>query len=772
MKRYPIVNQRRNPSPSIQNSSRNRFGIGTLAIGLLAAMIGTASSADVSFISVLKGQRFDQISPTLVIMEDSEDSAGSLAFEAFAVGDASASIVSGNVQIPGGDTIPLGRENPTDSEFGYEYKTQTLMELDASKPNGTYTFQLTTKNDGVRTVSLNLLGDAYPNVPQITNYTHLQSVPNTAVPVTIQWTPMTGGTLNDFIMLSVTDSDTGQDVYESGMPGENGALNGTSTQDTLLANTLLPGHRYEAELLFIKLVYADGATYPGCQAVAGYYKVVSFPIQATATPGVALGARFEDAIPQNQTWDVARDSAIAFRFSHPMDPNHSVVSWIGTGVDSDAFEHEWVDGNRVLLCKYDFDLPANIDIQWLLDLGGFYDAAGFPLVNAAEGPAVGSFHTSSDPAESPPDANSLYLVKFQEFQQTGDSPVSSGGFGCLLEVELNAFNRVKQATVTVDANSRSGTLPNDDGWDPAMEIEAMYASKADLDLFFANGDFTFDLTTFADGAQSVTLSLGAADDYPAAPTVTNLPALQAIDVATDTTITWTALAGWSSTLAIDSGIIELEIENEQGNDVFYLENEDFTSGAQCTIPAGTLSPGRTYQVEVVFTKIKDLDDTSYAGVLSGGGFSSITSFTIQTSGDPVMPEILVEKSGEDLNLHFTAGQSNWCYIIESSRDMQRWVSLEQMQWGEGGASYYDNDARYLGFRFYRIRDCAKGEQIQWNRSIQGTVWTNDTQSTPVAGAVVGTSMDGQTVVTDGNGQFFLETDTPNGSGMYTITVTS
>ncbi len=94
-----------------------------------------------------------------------------------------------------------------------------------------------------------------------------------------------------------------------------------------------------------------------------------------------------------------------------------------------------------------------------------------------------------------------------------------------------------------------------------------------------------------------------------------------------------------------------------------------------------------------------------------------------------------------------------------------------MQTG-GDNSYYDNDARYLGLRFYRLRDCAEGEMIQMNRSIQGTVWTDQTQSTPVASATVGTSMDGQTIVTDSNGGFFLETDTPNGSGVYTVHVTS
>lgn len=57
-------------------------------------------------------------------------------------------------------------------------------------------------------------------------------------------------------------------------------------------------------------------------------------------------------------------------------------------------------------------------------------------------------------------------------------------------------------------------------------------------------------------------------------------------------------------------------------------------------------------------------------------------------------------------------------------------------------------------------------------SIGGTVWTDDTKTEPVAGAVVGTSLDGQTTITDTNGNFFLQTDTSGdySSKPYTITI--
>jgi hypothetical protein len=58
-------------------------------------------------------------------------------------------------------------------------------------------------------------------------------------------------------------------------------------------------------------------------------------------------------------------------------------------------------------------------------------------------------------------------------------------------------------------------------------------------------------------------------------------------------------------------------------------------------------------------------------------------------------------------------------------------------------------------------------------TIQGTVWSDNTHTTPVSGAVVGTDLDTQTTVTDNSGCFFLETDTPTiGMSLYTITVTT
>ncbi|MCF7675602.1 MAG: Ig-like domain-containing protein [Akkermansiaceae bacterium] len=742
-----------------------------LALGCLGALAGPVVAADANFIAVVKGQRFVQAGPDLVALTEpnNPDDDREMALEVFADGAAADSLVSGTVELPGGTTLPLAREDPSDSGLAYVYETDQLLDLDTARPNGTYTVNLTTKNDGVNRVDLNLMGDLYPPVPKVTNFTALQTI-NHAADTTVEWSPM-GGEPMDFIQLSVYDTNGNWDeVYSSPGPGEPGALNGASVSSIIPGSRLQPGRTYEAEVLFVKVVDLKTSY---STAIAGYYKVVGFKINTAPLEGVALGAELEAVVPQPQTWDVPRASAVTFRFSRPMNPESYSVNWSINGVSSSNFTYDWLDGNRVLHCKYNTALPANTDINWSLDLTGFRDAAGFPLA----GNPSGSFHTNSDTPASQPDVEGFFVFKMQGFEQTGAAPVSTGMFGCDVAVEPTAYNRVKEpATFTLGGNGFSGRLRPSD-WDAEMYSENTFASKDDLDRFFTNGSVTFNLSTLADGNKTLELDLGSADAYPDAypdaPTVTNLPTLQSINPAADTPITWNALTGWNPDIGVGSGVVELEIDNEQGDEVVWVDHKAISGGTQWTIPAGTLWPGRTYRVSLTFLKITDLDD-SYGAFGGGAGFGSITEFTIKTSGTPAMPNVAIERMWNGMNLNLSGGEPNRNYVVETSSDLQRWLPQQDLWIDQGGASqYYDDDARYLGTRYYRLRDRLPDEQVQPNISIQGTVWTDGSHTTPVAGAVVGTTLDDHTVVTDAAGRFFLESDTKssNGGAEYTITVT-
>ncbi len=248
-------------------------------------LTNTGMAADVNLMVVVKAQQFEQTGPDLVALRnwDQANDDMPLFFEVFAEATAPDSLVSGTVQMPGGTTVPMSR---ADTALWLLYPVDTRLDLDTASPEGTYTLNLTTTNDGVKNISLSLTGDTYPNVPKITNFTALQAVAST-VATTVQWLAMTGGTTSDFIMCSVFDSDTGDPVYQTAGPGAPGALNGTAVQATIPANTLLPGRAYDAEVLFIK-VTSSSNTY--ATALAGYSKNVDFRIQTTALPGVELGS--------------------------------------------------------------------------------------------------------------------------------------------------------------------------------------------------------------------------------------------------------------------------------------------------------------------------------------------------------------------------------------------------------------------------------------------------------------------------------------------------
>ena len=730
-----------------------RKGLG-LATGVLLASL-TAEAADVMFVVVLKGQSFIQTGVNEVALSQ-KDEEKPLNFMVFAEGEASDSVLTASVTVPPtggsstGQSYPLLKDDPMSSNWGFEVKKKHLYDLNAKIPDGHFTIELNTQNDGQQHIGLDLTGGSYPNPPQVTNYAALQSVTHTA-PTLVQWVPMTSGTVSDFIQLEVEDAETGSLVYESPSPGQPGALNGLSVNTSIPAGTFSPGHSYVASLMFAKFVDTDGTSYPGAQGIAGYQKDTRFSIQTSSLPGSALGAQMIESIPGNYVGQVARDSVVAFRFSKSMNPAFTSVAW--TGVPAAGFTYTWVDGNKTLLCKPAANFPADAQITWELDLTGFRDSAGFPLV----GQKSGEFHTSDEAPASPPDADFIYLVKKRDYRQEGSTPHALESYEAGVNVDLTAFNRIKEASVTV--GSFSHTLRREDD-SPEIGWRGAYAATGDVNRFFPNENYELHLSTWADGEKSMTLSFGTSDDYPAVPTVTNWAALQSIDTTMPTTITWTSLAGWSDTPAVGNSMIELSITNEQGKTIYEVSNEDFTSAGQYTIPAGILWPGRSYRVGLQFSKIKAADTSSYAGVTGVAMFTSHTHFKIATAGDPALPKMSLVMLGGNINMHLTNGEPQWSYVLESSRDLLRWLPREQVEVGTNGMYFYDVDSHFLNHRFYRVRDLEDDEQVQIRLAIQGIVWTDDTHSAVVAGAVVSTNLDGQTVVTDSQGKFFLETDTP------------
>ena len=744
-----------------------------------AAWISAAAAADVSFVAVLKGRHFYQKEADLVCLSDwratdqqqgwwfgeDPDSADlPLAYEVFAMESGPGLIQSATVTIPGGSSLPLLREMAGDEELGRDDRYGSPLELDTARPDGTHTVNIQAENDGELAISLNLQGGLYPPVPHVTNHAALQNAGSTA-PIDVTWSPMGGGT-GDFIMLTVIDPSTHDTVYSTGGPGSPGSLDGTATGTQIPNGALLPARDYQAEVLFVRVVNRE--TTP-VMAVAGYYQMTRFRLSTAGLPGSPTGAAFQRSVPENGWWDVPRDSAVAFHFSRPMNPGHA-VAWTINSVADTAFTYEWINFNQTLLCRRTGGFPANAEVAWTLDLGAFRDAANQPL----SGSRSGTFRTDAVDPDSSPDVGGIFVLKQREFVQTGPAPTETGLWDTEIGLSLKAFNRVRSATITMPANGRIGR-PEHSSWDAEFYLDGDFASKTDLDRFFPNGDYTIEMDTLANGSPTVILSLGSADAYPDAPTITNLTALQAVDPAAPVTITWDALPGWSPEPGPGEGLIELEIENAGGWEVVWVEGADLDEGGvSYTIPAGTLWPGRSYQARLSFIRVKDIDTEAYPGTFAAAGFESITAFTVTTTGTPVMPQLTIEPQSPDMRIEASGGEPGRAYVLETSPDLKRWLPQQEVWLADLPHQWTDTDARYLKQRFYRMRDLADGEYAPRHVTIQGTVWTNSLRSTPVAGATVGTSLDGRTTITDAAGKFFLETDTTGdfSSTPYTIIVTS
>lgn len=719
-----------------------------LTAGAMLLATGNLLAQDVGFIGLLKGRHYEQNAPGIVTLAQLNPSEGQapFLFTAMVQGALPNVLGEGTLELPDHSMVNLYYD-PERQILGDDYLSETPLYLDINRPNGDYTLSFVTTNDGPGSVTLSLTGDDYPAAPPvITNFTALQAITNTALPVTIQWSTIPGATSGDYVQLLIRGPGNMQ--WQSIAFGQPGALCGTNTSATLPPNTLSPGLSYHVELMVARAVDSDLSA---AMAVAAYFVQTDFTINTTP-----LYASFDQACPGNGAWDVARNSVISFRFTQPMNPGFMSVNWSGTGLDPDNFSYSWNDGKRVLMCAYSGNLPAGSDLFWTLNLGGFKDASGHALA----GTANGSFRTASGMPLTGDMAKS-FLMKTRYYQQQGSTPESLGLFAAEASVEMTGFNRFRQPA-TVAVSNHVYKLSADD-WDPALKLEVSLSSQAQVDTFFPNGSYTFALPQLSGGTNTFSLDLGSVEDYPATPTVTNLKELQNIDSSNDTVIAWITLSGFSTYPAEGSSIIEVYIcDDEDGDDMYSFSPGDLSITASgITIPANTLWPGRAYRVELIFSNIKDwnfIDQDHF----SAAGFSAITEFAIHTAGTPILPKLNIASQAGGMEVSFEGGEPNRHYVAETSSDLQRWISQFEVTADAFATmmSQQDSDAQYLSSRFYRLRDWTNADGfVQPPVSIQGTVWTDSSHTTPLAGAQVGTSLDGQVTQTDENGRFFLETET-------------
>jgi hypothetical protein len=218
-----------------------------------------------------KVQIFDQISNLTPLA----DSTTPYSFNA-EVREPSSSISSASITPPSGPVVHLSAEGNGSSHFGFQEGFNSRPAMTAVFANHTYTLSL---NDtgGAHAYTLNFTTNSFPtSVPQIFHYAPLQQV-DPSQTLSLTWHPFAGGTSNDFIQLSISDSN-GNNVFSSPQVTSAGALDGTATGVNVPASTLQGGTTYTARLIFAKIVQEDTTDYPGVPGIVAFSNSTTMPI--------------------------------------------------------------------------------------------------------------------------------------------------------------------------------------------------------------------------------------------------------------------------------------------------------------------------------------------------------------------------------------------------------------------------------------------------------------------------------------------------------------
>jgi len=601
-------------------------------LGLLVAALA-APAADVSRYIVAKGQFHQQTntgSPVLqgYVMNVDVQKAGPT------------TVTNAHIKSPANVTNFLSEECQS---WNYEnfYASQAL--LDAAFGNGSYTLTLFTRFDGVRAPVVSVTNNVYPaNAPHVTNYTAAQSI-NPGTNFALGWDPFTGGTVNDFIRLEVRNENGGR-VFETGWPGEPGALNGLSNQVNFSAGTLPPGHTNQAQIFFARgNILTNNPGYPGVLGLGGYFKATALNLRTTGVRDSNAPA-FYAPIPSYAGTNVFLKSAIVFSFDEPMEIGHG-IAW--TGVDPDKFTCVWMNNRQTLACFYATILPAYTLISWELNptngCGSFNDISGNVAYNYAGAPCdnfgalCGSFTTGTNASD--PDVEFFFVAKVQNFLQTGTNAPAppTNGHTFFANATLTGTLTITNATVQPPTGLLRTLGPSFDGDLTDFQLEQSFTNQSSLDTAFTNGPYTVTLWTRFESNRVATLNL-TNNAYPAAtPRISNFNELQNLDATRDFVLKWDAFVGGTT-----NDLIRVALESGQTAGSFDTDlnpaSPDALNGTHTSvlIPAGSLRPGQTYEGNLVFAKRVDRNTTAYPGVTGYAFFGKDTAFTLQLR--PVLTE--------------------------------------------------------------------------------------------------------------------------------------
>ena len=223
---------------------------------------------DVHSFAVTKGAEYIQSSIA-------ESQLSHFVFQANVVAQRPGSVSSVTLLTPGGTLLPLTLQ-ADDQTFAIAAARPSLAELNTAYPDGNYVININGVNDGFRTVTAPLAGQAFPNPPRLNNFEHAGRV-DYFNDFAITWDAFLNGTIDDFIHCSLSGPG-GVPVFRTGEFGQGSALFGLHTEAIIGGETLMPGTYYTGSLLFEKVVNLDDESYPEALGRISYFARTRFSL--------------------------------------------------------------------------------------------------------------------------------------------------------------------------------------------------------------------------------------------------------------------------------------------------------------------------------------------------------------------------------------------------------------------------------------------------------------------------------------------------------------
>jgi hypothetical protein len=236
------------------------------------------------------------------------------------------------------------------------------------------------------------------------------------------------------------------------------------------------------------------------------------------------------------------------------------------------------------------------------------------------------------------DVTLLALGKGVDYVQASDAAPT-----LLADSPYYFFAQVRETTPGAVTNAAlvkpAGTILPLTREEAGLAFEQGFTGQSALNSAFPSSSsaaYRLDITGTNDGAQTVPLYLKSAS-FPNAPRLQNYTAAQAVDAAQAFTLTWTAFQN-----ATTNDVVLVQLTTAFGaafaTGLPGEANALNGKATSVTLPAGTLEPGRIYQLSLFFLRVVDVNRTAYAEAVAYAVYSAANETTVKTTGSAPWPQ--------------------------------------------------------------------------------------------------------------------------------------